>query len=260
LFHDLAVMPVATLVSVSPLAILAAIVGIAVSLSSTRSRMFAAAVVFFGAVQSFEILHGKLLATARYTITIGTFLCVISGCGFERFIQKFRLHSLNLARVAVVGLLILNCGALLTLSMRSGSIADEIASVSPRLRYQPHLALVARYLRTHLGSGDDVVFDNYNVESNILAEAAGLPVPPGNRAYMASKKNKIPVADYIASAHPRFLVYSDRGTLRQSLSLPRTCSGTVEIGSTELHCMFADDVYRVYELTYSPSSPASTRR
>src|SRR3954471_8148690 len=46
LFHDLAVMPVATLVSVSPLAILAAIVGIAVSLSSTRSRMFAAAVVF----------------------------------------------------------------------------------------------------------------------------------------------------------------------------------------------------------------------
>jgi hypothetical protein len=260
LFHRLAVMPVATLLSVSPVVILASVIGIAVSLSSARSRIFAAATLFFAAVQSFEVLHGGLLATARYTITIGTLLCVISGCGFECFIQRFRLHSLNFPRITVIALLLFNCGALLTISMRSGSMADEIASVSPRLRYQSHLALVARYLRAHVGPGDDVVFDNYMVESNILAEAAGLPVPPGDRAYMASKKNKVPLAEYISSVHPRFLVYSDRGTLRQSLNLPGTCNGSVEIGSIELRCMFEDDVYRVYELSYSPKIPDSTNR
>jgi hypothetical protein len=206
--------------------------------------------LFFAMVEVYELFSGGLLATARYTITSGAMLCVLSGLGFEKILQKLTPARVNLARLVVVSLLLLNCAMLLATSATSGRLADEVASVSPRLRYQPHIADVGNYLRTHMGANDAVVFDDYNVESNILAEAAGLPVPPRQRAYLASKKNEITVLQYVEAEHPRFLVYSDQGTLRQWLDLRPDSIRTQQIGRTEFRCVFVGQVYRVYELNY----------
>ena len=97
---------------------------------------------------------------------------------------------------------------------------------------------------------DGVVIDDYNVESNIVMGAARMPLLPGNRAYLASLTNDIGVYEYIDREHPRFLVYSDRGTLRRSLVLPSTCSEKTNIGRVDFQCDFANDIYRVYELSY----------
>jgi len=248
--HQLAVMPVALVASASIFVAIAAAIGIGLSFSTFPGSIFAAAMLFFAAVEVYEVLTGGLLATARYTITLGTLLCVLSGCGFEWIAQKWKPGRLNQGRAIVVVLLVSNCAAVLALSSMPGRFADEAASVSPRLRYQPHIASVARYLRSHMGSDDAVVFDDYNVESNILSDAAGLPAAPGRRAYLASRKNEITVLQYVETEHPRFLVYSDRGTLRQWLNLPPGCTGTQELGRTEFRCTFASAVYRVYELSY----------
>jgi hypothetical protein len=61
---------------------------------------------------------------------------------------------------------------------------------------------------------------------NILSEAAGLPVPPGRRADLVSKKNDVTVLQHVDPEQPRFLVYSDQGTLRQWLALRPELSGT----------------------------------
>jgi hypothetical protein len=95
-----------------------------------------------------------------------------------------------------------------------------------------------------------VIFDDYNVSSNILAEASGLPVPPAGRAFLANKKNDLTVAGYLEAEHPRFLVYSDQGTLRQWFDLRPDCGGTQMIGRVEFRCAFVGQVYRVYELSY----------
>ena len=153
--------------------------------------------------------------------------------------------------MAVVAFLLINLGAILALSELPNPYANKFASVSPRLKYLPRIAQVGEYLRTHMGPQDAVVFDDYQVESNIVADAAGLPTLPGRRAYLASSRNnEVDVQEYIHREHPRFLVYSDQGTLRNSLNLPRACTPAANIEGVEFHCGYANQIYRVYELSY----------
>jgi len=257
--HQFAVMPVAILASVSPAAVLAGIAGGLFSLSffSEEAFILAGATLLFAGVEAHQIAAGGLLATARYTITLGTMLCIMSGAGLEWAIQKWPARHATLTRRGFLALAALNCLLLACVSFYSNPLADELASVSPRLRYQRHILEVANYLRNHMKPGDNVVFDDYNVESNVLSEASGLPIVPGDRAYLASRKNAISVSDYIAAAHPRFLVYSDRGTLRQSLDLHPGCLDSQTVAGIVFHCACKGQVYRVYELSYPSTQPAS---
>jgi len=56
--------------------------------------------------------------------------------------------------------------------------------------------------------------------------------------------------EYVDHEHPHFLVYAERGTLRETLNLGPGCDGARQIGQTEFRCTFASQVYRVYELSY----------
>jgi hypothetical protein len=93
------------------------------------------------------------------------------------------------------------------------------------------------------------MFDDYNVESNILAAASGFPPIYGDRAYLAGVKSAQTPEEYLQNEHPRFLVYSDRGVLRDWKDLPQSC-GTVTDPSATLRCVYANNFYRIYELTY----------
>jgi hypothetical protein len=249
-FHQLAVMPTALLLSVNPITVVVAVVGLGLSFYSAEAGIFAAATLIFAMIEVYEVLTGGLLATARYTITLGTMLCLLSGLGFDQIIQRILPARVKLSRAIVVAILILNCAILLGISATTGGLANEVASVSPRLRYQPQVADVGSYLREHLRAEDAVIFDDLNVSSNILAEASGLPVPAGRRAFLANKKNDLTVAGYLEAEHPRFLVYSDQGTLRQWLDLRPGCGATQMIRGIEFRCAFVGQVYRVYELSY----------
>jgi 4-amino-4-deoxy-L-arabinose transferase-like glycosyltransferase len=83
-FHQLAVMPVALLLSVSPVAVVAGLVGLGLSFYSAEAGIFAAATLIFAAIEVYEVLTGGLLATARYTITLGAMLCLLSGLARPR--------------------------------------------------------------------------------------------------------------------------------------------------------------------------------
>jgi 4-amino-4-deoxy-L-arabinose transferase-like glycosyltransferase len=248
--HQLLVMPVALILSISPFVTLAAIAGITVSLRRTLPSVFTIATLLFALIEGYELVTGGLLATARYTMTLGTLLCVISGCSFEWIIAKFIPFRPKLAYGVVVALLGLNCVVIVVTAASSSRFADSIASISPWLRYQPHIAEVGRYLRTHLRPADAVVFDDYNSESNILSDAAGLPPAPGLRAFVAGKRNSMTALTYIDQQRPRFLVFSDRGTLRTTLGIGPGCRDTQRIDKAELQCVFAGQVYRIFEFSY----------
>jgi hypothetical protein len=248
--HQLTVMPLALLISVSPLAIAAAVYGLAGSLSWRLKGGFAFLAVFFGGVEAYEILTGGLLATPRYSITLGAMLAMLAGYGFEIACRKLVPERMGLARAVVIALLCLNSLAVLLGSEIPNRYSEKLAGLSPRLRYHPRIVAVAGYLHRHLGPNDAVVIDDYNVESDIVAAAAGLPIVPGDRVYLADRKNQITVRQYIAAEHPHFLVYSDQGTLRDSIALPSECSGIQEIDGVSFRCTFAGEIYRVYELSY----------
>ena len=247
--HQLTVMPLALLISASPFAVAAGIYGLARSLSRSAKGGFTLLTLFFAAIETYELLTGGLLATPRYSITLGSMLIIVAGYGFDVFCHKIAPERMRLARAIVIALLVLNSAAVLLGSELPNRYANQLAAVSPRLRYHPRIAAVAGYLRRHMGPNDSVVIDDYNVESDIIAAASGLPIPLEKRAYLAGRKNNITVHAYIAAEHPRFLVYSDEGTLRDSLTLTPG-NGSQIVDGVGFRCVFANEVYRVYELSY----------
>lgn len=250
LSHQLALTPVVLILSLSLPAFVAAVYALCVTFRLRLAAIFAALVVFFGLIQFYQITRGALEATARYTLTLGTMFAVLSGYGIERLCHKLAPARVGLARAVVVICLFLNLGMILYLSESHSSIADTIASISPRLRYSRRIAGVGEFLRAHRTSQDAVVIDNYNVESNIIANAAGLPLVPGRLEYLASVKNQAGVLEYIHAERPRFLVYSGSGTLQQWIHLPPECDRTIQTDGIQFTCEYSNQIYRIYELSY----------
>ncbi len=251
LAYELALGPGALLSSLSPLAALAAIYGFFKSFfQSGPSRLaasFASLTLFFALVQNYEIATGKLLAMARYTMTLGAMSAVIAGFGCERLCAKFLPGRLRVAYVLGITFLVANLGMVFFLSEHANRFSSKVASVAPRLHYSPHILGVTNYLRTHMGASDAVVIDNYNEESLIVGEVAGLPLNPGKRAYLANTSYDETVDQYITRERPRFVVYSDQGTLRGRLKLPPEC-GNARIDGLDYQCTFANAIYRIYQL------------
>jgi len=246
--YQLALGPGALLISLSALAVVAALYGWWKSWSTRLPAAFAALTAFFALVQNYEIATGKLLAMARYTLTLGAMLAVIAGFGWESLRAKFMAGRLRLAYGLMIAFLVANLGMVFLLSERPNRFSSKMASVSPRLQYSPHILGVAHYLRTHMGAEDAVVIDNYNEESNVVGQASALPLDPGKRAFLANTSYDETVDQYITREKPRFVVYSDQGTLRHWLNLPSQC-GNARIEGMDYQCTFANPIYRVYQLT-----------
>jgi dolichyl-phosphate-mannose-protein mannosyltransferase len=247
--HQLAVAPSAVLLSLSVFAVVGAIYAIPKSFSLRLAGAFAGLTLFFATVQAYEIYSGGLLALARYTITVGTLLAVMSGYGLQKICEKAYPGRMALAHGLVIALLLVNSVVMLAASESLNRYAEKFASISPRLRYPSDIQAVGDYLRGRLGPNDAVVIDGNNFESGILADAAGLPLLPGKRAYLATNKNTVDVLDYIRGEHPKFLVSAEPGALQGSLPLPQGC-GELKTGGADLHCVFSHHVYRIYELSY----------
>jgi hypothetical protein len=154
---------------------------------------------------------------------------------------------LRLAYGLVIAFLVANLGIVFFLSERPNRFSEKVASVSPRLRYPSHILGVANYLRTNMGAEDAIVIDNYNEESNVIGQASALPLNPGKRAFLANNSYDETVDQYIARERPRFVVYSDQGTLRRWLNLPSGC-GNARIEGMDYQCTFANRIYRIYQL------------
>jgi hypothetical protein len=252
--YQLSLMPGVLLISLSPLALAAGIYGWLKSFGLALPRALGALALFFFAIQNYQLFKGATVAVARYTLTMGTLLAIFSGYGFELFCRKLAFDRVRLAVSLVMASLVANSAAVLAMSEVPNRYADKFASVSPRLRYPTRIAEVGTYLTTHMRANDAVVIDDYNEESNMLADASGLPVMPGERTYLQSAKNAVGALQYIDAMHPRFLVYSDVGTLHSSLLLPANCNQGAGVGGVKFRCAFANRFYRVYELTYSEAA------
>jgi len=244
--HQLLVIPATLLITLSPVALCAALYGFFKSFSVRPALQFAAVTLFFALLQNYEIVRGKLLSMPRYSLTLGAMMAVTSGYGFCCLGRKLRPRYFQ---AAVVTLLVVNLLAILFVSEWPSSFSEKFATISPRVRYTKHVSAVSRFLHDHLGPEDAALIDDYNSESNIIAAAAGLPLVPGRRAYVLNTKYEFSPVQYLIAEHPRFVVYSDQGELQRWLPLPSTCAGT-QVSGVIFRCVMQDEVYRIYELQY----------
>jgi 4-amino-4-deoxy-L-arabinose transferase-like glycosyltransferase len=249
LTYRLALTPGVLLLTLSPFVLVGAIYGLFKSFITKSTAVFGAVTIFFVLVQQWEIVRGKLLAAARFSLTPGTLLAVISGYGLLRLVSAFPAKRSQLILTVVVASVVLNTLFILGMSERPNRLSEKFASISPRLRYPKRISEVGHYLRAHMGAEDAMIVDDYNDESQIIAMAAGLPLQHGTRAYLANARNESNPPDYIAQQRPHFLVFSDQGTLHQWLPLPHDCKDA-EILGARYHCVFSNQIYRVYTIGY----------
>jgi 4-amino-4-deoxy-L-arabinose transferase-like glycosyltransferase len=247
--YEIALIPAVLLMSLSPFAIVAVLGGVKQWFTTRTTVAFAGLTVFFAAVQLSETARGEVVAVARYSLTLGALLAVLSGIGFEQLGKRFWPGAQYRTLAVVVLLLSINLATVLALSEMKSPVSEKMASISPRLRYVDRVAGVAGYLQRHLSPQDRVIFDDYNDESNILAAASGIPLIYGERAYVAGIKSVITPDQYMTAMHPRFLVYSDQGVLRSWRELPSKCEA-VSDGGVGFRCVYMNSFYRIYELTY----------
>jgi 4-amino-4-deoxy-L-arabinose transferase-like glycosyltransferase len=247
--YEVLLIPGVLLLGLSPFALVAVVAGFRQWSRSRLTLAFVALTAFLAVVQLSEIARGQVVAVARYSMTLGAMLSVLAGPGFEQLGERFWPGKKNLAFGVVMALLAINLAFIFALSEIKNPVSEKVLSISPRLRYPDRIAGVRGYLRHHASPQDRIMFDDYNVESNVLAAASGIPLIYGDRAYLAGIKSPVTPEEYFETQHPRFLVYSDRGVLRQWKELPPTCDTVTQIGAT-FHCVYANTFYRIYELTY----------
>jgi hypothetical protein len=248
-------MPGVLFLTLAPVGFLGAMYALGLTTRSRVGRQLAAVIATLALVQLYQVVSGGQAAFARYSISLGTLLAITSGYGLDCITRRFPPRYLRASRIVVVATLVLNLGVILALSEARWRFSDKFASISPRLRFTRHVEGVGAELRRRMGPTDAVVIDNYNVESNQVAAVAGFPLLANDRVLDASADRSDLRSDFwnfVATKHPKYFVYSDRGVLRPLLPLSSGCPPSpMTREGMEFQCRYANDTYTLYQVSYS---------
>lgn len=243
-------MPGVLLLTLSPFAIAGTLYALWLAARERRGREFAIIAMVFVCVEAYQLLSGGMRASARYTITAGTLLAVMSGYGLERMVRGwFPMHR-RACHAAIVATIALNLGIITAVSESRLRFSDKFRSVSPQVQFTHYIQDVANYLRPRLKADEPIIIDNFNYESNLVAAAVALTPEQTNDSFLTAARDDADPRPYMQEKHPRYLVFSDRGTLQRYLSLPEGCQSPMTLGNMTFRCVFEDKIYRIFEVTY----------
>lgn len=248
LAYRLLLFPGVLLLTLTPFVIIGGLHGFFLSFKTKIGTEFALLTVFFAMVQFYQIASAHEMAFARYTMTLGMLVAILSGYGLDKLGQNIFPQQQSKFRNCLVGILLLNLLIILGLSELPNRFSEKFVSVSPILRYPRRIESLAAFLRPRMNSQDNVVVDDYNSESNIVAHALGLPLPVGSRAFLAGIRPASELLGYVNNQHPHYFIYSDRGVLTPSL--PLKCNSSISGPDADVSCLYHNDVYTIYEVRY----------
>jgi 4-amino-4-deoxy-L-arabinose transferase-like glycosyltransferase len=246
--------PGALFLTLSPLGFAGALYALRLSLRETVDRSVAFLVVLLALVQLYQVSSGGVMPFARYTMTLGTLMAIMSGQGLVGLRDLCFPRSARLFVNSVAAILALNLGAIWVMGSVPWRFAEKFASISPVIKFTGDLKDASISLRHHMSSADAVVIDNYNVQSNLVQAAAGLPLVT-DRVFSVSAEQpqnlRSDLYAFFRAKHPKYLVYSDQGTLRPYLGLPAGCpSKPILRDHMQFRCFYANRTYSLYEITY----------
>jgi hypothetical protein len=249
--YELALVPGVILLTLTPVAVAGTVYGLRLSIREKNNLDFAFLVVFFALFQFTTIAMQGTLALARYTLMLGTFCAVLSGYGLVELRRRlFRSGRVGVLAVLIV-VLAVNLGLIVGLSARRNPFEDKFRSISPLMQFPVHIEEVGRFLRPKIQPADRVLIDNYNDETNLLGIVIGLPLIAKDRALFVSDQDETDPFPYLIKQQPRFAILSEQGTLGARLAMPKDCSLSFFLRDMEFRCIFANDVYRIYQIQYS---------
>ena len=248
--YQILLSPGVILITLTPLAVLGAIYALGLAVKEPRGRELAIVAAIFLAIQFRGLIMGRLLATARYTLTDGVLLALLAGYGIYRLAEKFQLLSYGTVVTATAAIVICNLAAITYFSAHQNRFADKFRSVSPLLQYPVQIQDIGQFLRPRLVPRDELVIDTYNDDSNIVAAALGLPLLGHAGSFLASETDPELVSGYIQTQRPKYLVLSSQGVVRAFIPVPEGCQRLAQVHGLDLSCVYHNGVYQVYSVSY----------
>ena len=268
--YILTFIPGVLVLTLSPFAIAAILYGIwRARFQHGSVRDYFVIMVIFFCVQFYDLVSGGTWPAARYTITIGIFLAMSAGYGFECFLRGKSDPYQKQLTASFVALLALNFCLILVLGQAQWRLTDKFRSISPILPFPLHVVQVVQFLRPRIDTRQAILVDNYNCESEVIAREVGYPLPPVANEFLASGRIHSYTCDaegafssaqivaeqkelhtFIETRHPRFVVFSDKGTLKPYLPLTAGCTTPVQWNGAKFSCLYSNEVYRAYQVDY----------
>jgi 4-amino-4-deoxy-L-arabinose transferase-like glycosyltransferase len=248
--YQVLLQPGVLLLTLTPLTVACSIYGMVLMVKARKSPELVILISGFAVIQTYVFATHRSLALARYSLTLGTFLALVSGYGIWEISNRYlNIHEKTLD-YSVAFLMALTTLSILVLSMVHNPYTDKFRSVSPLQQFAVHVEEVAAFLHPHLTPSDHVILDNYNSEANILAAALGFSLlnTEGNFSALTEPPNTI--WDYIQSHQPRYLLISPRGTLKAYFPSLIECVPLAIVDDVSFKCVFNGRVYSIYELQY----------
>jgi len=232
--YKIAFWPVGLTLSLGPVVVLLALVGLVRSLwQRERWLLFGFMLAFVGPFWTMQFV-GAGGVNVRHTLFLGMLLVPFAPFALEKFAtrdpERFTRWTLLTAALWLAGILLAS-------EKLPGEAGQKFASISPRAKDRPHVMDAARWVADHARPTDRVVVDRFNDEESSLQFHVRVPpenvkicwgVPEDLRAFLTPM--------------PRWLIAAPKGPLGQALD------GS-DIPVTARH---SNDVYIVYEVV--PSS------
>ncbi|HEX3892277.1 MAG TPA: glycosyltransferase family 39 protein [Terracidiphilus sp.] len=247
LLYRLALPAVVVAVTLTPIAVVGALRSLRLLQrnGSSLAAEFLALFLFFASVEMLQITTGGVMSFARYTLSLGSMIAVLSGIG----LQRSALRPRALTAIMCANLLLLSA-----LSLIQTRFEDKARSVSPVLHFRRYLDDAGGFLKAHLKEGEAVVLDSYNDESNELAWRAGFPLIPNSREFIVSDSGDrkaqasmiASLVPFIQAQHPAYVVFSPQGELSSFISLPAGCT-KIQLADSDFECVFDNSEYQIYK-------------
>ena len=238
-----------TLIALTPLAILGLILS-ARQIWKRRGPLaeFAFVVIFFAAIQFYQIIAGGTMSYARYTLTLGTMTAVLGGIGLY---YSFRYPKI------LAGVMLANLALLFLLGTVRSRYINKFRSVAPVYHFSTYLEDTGNFLKNNLGPNDAVVIDDYNYETGQIAYVAGLGLLQSERVFLIpdrvyperQQQKFAELLPYMRSRRPAYLVYANDGELRQFLTFPPDCTSR-QLEEIQFVCVYQTTHYQIYKIAY----------
>jgi len=263
LTYRLAVVPGVLAVTLSPLILCLAVVGIVTTLRkfTLPASALAGLVLVLSGMHYFNAVYGHV-TMARYTLMYSWLLIPFAFIGLAGTQRWWPRISGQKVWVAVVIFALAWQGGVLAGSYWGPEVVgDKLSAVAPTLPPRHEIRRLARWLQAHATTSDTLIVDEFNYESVEILRSGGMPassvfVVP---ATGDSRDVERQLTGFVKSRHPRLLVYCFKGRLSAMWALPNLPEIELTGFGMRLRELWRGSDYRVYEIEYGRGSDIGDR-
>lgn len=252
--YRLVVVPGALFVSLSPLILAFAAVGLLLILLQRDPLMMSLAslaLVLFG-FHYYNCVRFEA-TQARYTLMYSWLLIPYAFEGLRRLSERWQLLRSPKAYVSVIAFMVCwQLGILLGAQYAPDAIADRLAIVSPDLPLPCELRRLTAWLRANTTAADMIIVDEFHYQANDIVRYSHIPfsrvfqVP--YRVDPAMWKERL--SNFMESQRPRLLVYSRYGQIDAVFPISDREFVNLAQPRAQLRRIWKDKYWRVYQISY----------